>query len=118
MSLADLKKHNQVVGSKTFFAQIGVVDVDVDPREHFPKKKDASGKTVKDENGKDVRLEQSDGWTYLFVEYGTARKVMVILPKKYQVEPLQTYYVSGFGYNLSKAGMLYLDQAVKVEKIA
>ena len=62
------------------------MNVGVKPTEHFPKLKDSEGNKVKDENGKDKRSDVSDGWTYTFAEFGTAKVVKVVIPKLYELE--------------------------------
>ena len=64
----------------TRFDGLVVVNVGVKPTEHFPKLKDSEGNKVKDENGKDKRSDVSDGWTYTFAEFGTAKVVKVVIP--------------------------------------
>ena len=59
----------------TRFDNIVVVNVGVEPKEHFPKLKNADGSNMKDENGKDLRSDKSDGYTYTFTEFGTAKVV-------------------------------------------
>ena len=34
---------------------------------------------MKDENGKDLRSDKSDGYTYTFTEFGTAKVVKIVL---------------------------------------
>ena len=63
----------------TRFDGLVVVNVGVKPTEHFPKLKDSEGNKVKDENGKDKRSDVSDGWTYTFAEFGTAKVVKVVI---------------------------------------
>ena len=93
----------------TRFDGLVVVNVGVKPTEHFPKLKDSEGNKVKDENGKDKRSDVSDGWTYTFVEFGTAKVVKVVIPKLYELELLQPYQVSGYGYDIRNAGMVFID---------
>ena len=71
--------------------------------------KDSEGNKVKDENGKDKRSDVSDGWTYTFAEFGTAKVVKVVIPKLYELELLQPYQVSGYGYDIRNAGMVFID---------
>ena len=93
----------------TRFDGLVVVNVGVKPTEHFPKLKDSEGNKVKDENGKDKRSDVSDGWTYTFAEFGTAKMVKVVIPKLYELELLQPYQVSGYGYDIRNAGMVFID---------
>lgn len=91
-----------------------VVYLGTDATQHFPKVKDAQGKTVKDDSGSDLRSETSDGWTYTFSEVGTSKVVKVVYPKKLDVTMLTAYQVSGFGYSIASGNMLYIDEAVKI----
>ena len=90
----------------TRFDGLVVVNVGVKPTEHFPKLKDSEGNKVKDENGKDKRSDVSDGWTYTFAEFGGGQ---VVIPKLYELELLQPYQVSGYGYDIRNAGMVFID---------
>lgn len=114
MDLKQLKERNRKSG-KQYFSRLGVVNVDVGPKEHFPKLKDENGKTKLDADGKQMRSEKSDGWSYTFSEYGSAKRVIVVLTKPVKIAPLHVYLVSGFGYDLRQAGMIFLDQETKIE---
>ncbi len=103
------QKSNQT--NLTRFDKLVVVHVGVEPTQHFPKLKDEHGNKLKDEKGNDKRSEQSDGWTYTFSEFGTAKIIKVVLPKLYTLELLQPYQVSGFGYDIRNAGMVFIDTA-------
>lgn len=105
--LQEQRKDNKA--TKTRFDGIVVVNVGVEPTEHFPKLKDANGNKIKDEDGNDKRAEQSDGLTYTFVEFGTAKIVKVVLDKRYKLELLQPYQVSGYGYDITNARMVFID---------
>ena len=89
-----------------------VVYLGADITAHFPKVKDASGKAVKDDNGKDLRSDTSDGFTHTFSEVGTSKMVKIVCPKKLSLEMLTAYQVSGFGYSMGS--MLYIDEGSKV----
>lgn len=89
-----------------------VVYLGADVTEHFPKLKDAQGKTVKDEEGKDKRSDASDGFTHTFSEVGTSKVVKIVCPKKLNLEMLTAYQVSGFGYSMGS--MLYIDEGSKI----
>lgn len=89
-----------------------VVYLGADITEHFPKLKDAQGKTVKDEEGKDKRSETSDGFTHTFSEVGTSKVVKIVSPKRLKLDMLTAYTVYGFGYSMGS--MLYIDEGAKV----
>ena len=92
---------NTTNASLTLFNNVVVVNVGVNPTPHFPKLKDKFGNKVKDENGKDKRSETSDGLTYTFVEFGTAKMVKIVL---------QAYKVAGLGYDIKSANMIFIEQ--------
>lgn len=89
-----------------------VVYLGADITEHFPKLKDAQGKTVKDDDGKDKRAETSDGFTHTFSEVGTSKVVKIVSPKKLKLDMLTAYTVYGFGYSMGN--MLYIDEGAKI----
>lgn len=91
-----------------------VVYLGTDATQHFPKVKDAQGKTVKDDAGNDVRSDESDGWTFTFSEVGTSKVVKVVYPKKVDVQMMTAYQVSGFGYSIASGNMLFIDEGVKI----
>lgn len=91
-----------------------VVYLGVDLTEHFPKVKDEQGKTVKDDEGKELRSKTSDGWTYTFSEVGTSKVVKVVYPKKLDVQMMTAYQVSGFGYSIASGNLIFIDEASKI----
>ncbi|MGZ0157598.1 hypothetical protein ACXJQ9_10355 (plasmid) [Lactobacillus johnsonii] len=109
--LQALENEDKQDTGKMAFRDLIVCHVGVPVKEHFPKvKKD--GVTQKNDDGSDVRSKESDGFMYTFSQFGTATKVMVIIPKKYTLELLTAYKVSGLGYQMRQANMIYLDENV------
>lgn len=96
--------------SLTLFNNVIVVNVGVNPTQHFPKIKDKFGNKIKDEKGKDKRSEISDGYTYTFVEFGTGKMVKIILQEERQFGLLQAYKVAGLGYDMRAANMIFIEQ--------
>lgn len=83
------------------------IDLGIEPRSYFPKLKGADGKTLKDEDGRDLRSDTPTGTTYSFAEYGTGRMVKVVLTTTETLTPLTPYEVSGYGYDIKGSGGLY-----------
>lgn len=98
----------------TVFNGLVVVNVGVEPVPHFPKLRDEAGNKVKDEKGSDRRSETSDGWTYTFAEFGTGKTVKIVYPKLVDLELLTAYKVAGLGYDIKKAGLIFIDQGSKI----
>lgn len=111
--LQALEKKGIQGGSKTSFRDLVVCNVGVPIKEHFPKLK-VNGVVQKDADGSDARSQQSDGFTYTFSQFGTANKVMAVLPTKYNLDLLTVYKLTGLGYQMRQANMLYLDENVKL----
>lgn len=100
--------------SKTSFHDLVVCTVGAPVKEHFPKVKLADGSTKKDSEGNDVRSEKSDGFTFTFTQFGTATKVMAVLPKNYNLDLLSAFKLSGLGYQMRNANLIYIDENVSL----
>lgn len=100
--------------NKTAFNDLVVCTVGAPIKEHFPKVKLADGSTKKDADGNDVRSEKSDGFMFTFTQFGTATKVMAVLPKNYSLGLLSAYKLSGLGYQMRSANMIYIDENVSI----
>lgn len=98
------------------FDEIVVVHVGCEPSPYFPKLKNSDGTKVKDENGNDKRSETPTGWTYTFAEFGTAKDVKVVLRERVKLDLLETYAVSGAGYNIKSSRMLFIEQDGQIKK--
>lgn len=98
----------------TRFENIGVIHVGVEPKPYYPKLKDKDGKPIKGPDGQDQRSETSTGWTYTFVEYGTAKQVKVVLPNNYPLEDLSPYVVSGEGYDIKQGNLIFIQENGKL----
>ena len=98
--------------SKTAFNGLVVCTVGAPVKEHFPKVKLADGSTKKDTEGNDIRADKSDGYTYTFTQFGTATKVMAVLPKKFNLDLLSAYKLSGLGYQMRSANLIFIDENV------
>lgn len=99
----------------TTFDELIVVEVGCQPTEHFPKLKDANGVKLKDDRGNDLRADKPDGWTHTFAQFGSAKMVKVVLPKKYALDLLKAYKVSGKGYDIKSGNMIFIELEGRIE---
>ena len=113
--LALQSKLKQKTSNKETFEGLVVVNIGIEPTAYFPKVKNADGTNAKDEEGNDKRSNTQTGWMYTFVEYGTVRTVKVVNHGRVPAEPLDTFTVSGKGYNIKQSRMLFIDESGKVE---
>lgn len=110
--LKALQEENKAKSQKanmTAFNNLVGVYVGTPAREHFPKIKDENGKAVKDERGRDLRSDKSDGYTHTFSEFGTFKMIQIVLPKEYNLQLMNAYKLSGLGYDI-KGSMFYIEQ--------
>lgn len=98
----------QTANMTAFNDLIGVY-VGAPAREHFPKIKDENGKSVKDEKGRDLRSDTSDGFTYVFSEFGTSKMIQIVLPKEYNLQLMGAYKLGGLGYDI-KGSMFFIEK--------
>lgn len=105
---------SQVQSSKTLFNTV-VIHVGIEPTPHYPKVMQ-NGVKVKNDKGEDVRSDVSDGWTYTFSEFATAKKVMIVLKQKVNLELLKAYKIAGLGYDLKKANLLFIDSNTQISE--
>lgn len=114
-----LEKLSQLAGkqhssNKQAFNGLIVIKLGVKPIKHFPKVKGKDGKTVKDADGNDMRSEKSDGYTYTFSDFETSQVVKVVLDKLYDIKIMNAYLISGEGYEIRNANMLFIDEDAKL----
>lgn len=107
---AQTKKSNM-----SSFADIVGVYLGTEPKEHYPKLLDESGNKIKDENGSDKRSEKQDGWTYTFAEFGTCKKVQIVLKDKYDIKIMTAYTLSGLGYDIKSANMIFIQDETSIK---
>lgn len=100
----------------TAFRGLVVVNVGCKPTEYYPKITDKNGKKVTDLEGRIQRAEHSDGYTYTFSQFGTAKMVKLVLPKKLDLGLLEPYRVSGLGYDIRNANIVYLEKDITISK--
>lgn len=112
--LKQLQSQQTKSSSMTAFDNLVVVHVGVEPTEHFPKMRDAHGNKIKNADGSDKRSEVSDGWTYTFVQFATAKTVKIVLAQKVKIELLTAYTVSGKGYDIKNANLIFIEKDVKI----
>lgn len=110
-NLEAYKKNNLQTSNLEHISVLGIY-LSVDPREHFPKLKNADGSNVKGDDGRVMRSEVSDGWTYTFSEYGTSKVIKVVLPEKVELEPLSPWIVTGEGYDMPS--MFFIEKEGEV----
>lgn len=104
-ALSLLSKLNTTNSNLVSFEKKIGVHVGVEPKEYFPKLKDANGKAIiqKNKYGKDeaVRSEVSKGWQYTFSELGTAKTIIFVSDKKIEdLSVLGLYVLKGEGYEI------------------
>lgn len=105
------KQKNQAQTSNmTDFNGLVVIHVGVEPTEHFPKLKDSDGNKIKDEKGADKRSEVSDGWTYTFTQFGTAKTVKIVLAKRINPALLGAFQVGGKGYDIKSGNLIFIEK--------
>ena len=109
--LALQSKLKQKQSNKETFTDIVCVHVGIEPTPYFPKVKNA-----KDEDGNDKRSETQSGWMYSFVQFGTGKLVKIVNRERIAIELLETYAVSGSGYDIKQARMAFIDENAKILK--
>lgn len=109
-------KLKQKQSNKELFTDVVVVHVGIEPTAYYPKMKNADGSNVKDEDGNDKRSETQAGWMYSFVQFGTGKLVKIVTRERLNVDLLETYSVSGKGYDIKQARMLFIDEEAKIVK--
>ena len=112
-AMQEESKAKAKMSNMTAFNDLIGVYVGAPAREHFPKLKDGNGKVVKDEKGRDQRSETSDGYTHVFSEFGTSKMIQIILPKKYDLQLMTAYKLSGLGYDI-KGSMFFIEQNTSI----
>lgn len=115
--LKALQESKSKTANLSLFNNVVVIDVGIEPTQHFPKLKDKFGNKIKDENGKDKRSETSDGYTYTFTEFGTGKMVKIVLPKEIEIKLLGSYKVVGFGYDIRSVNMIFIEQQGKIVEL-
>lgn len=98
------------------FEKILVIFLGVEPREYFPKLKNAEGGTVKDDKGNAMRSPTARGFTYTFSQLGTSKIVKIVLPKRFNMQLLGLYEVSGLGYDIKQSSMIFIQENCGVVK--
>jgi len=112
--LKALEEKGVQTSGKSVFNGLVVCNLGVKEKEHYPKLKNTDGTVKKDADGNTMHSEQSDGWLYTFSEFGTCHKVMIVLPKKFNLELMTAYSVSGLGYFMRSSNMIYIDENAKI----
>ena len=113
--LKALQGEKKLKSSMTRFDDIVAVNVGVTPTIHYPKLKDEHGNNLKDDKGKDLRSDVSDGMTYTFSEFGTAKTVKIVLNTEKELPIMAAFKMSGLGYDIKSAGLIFIEKADKFE---
>lgn len=101
--------------SKPVEINVVAVNVGIEPSQYFPKKKDKNGKNMKDSNGRDIRSEFPSGFSHHFVEYGTGRRVIVVLPEENEFEQLSAFQIEGLGFDIKTSnGPYFIQEEAKI----
>lgn len=113
--LQALQAQNKAQAKASSMTKIDVVGVylGTEPTEHFPKLLDSNGNKIQEEkNGRkvDKRSDISDGWTYTFAEFGTCKKIQIVLPKRVSVNLMGAYKIGGLGYDIKSGNMYFIEK--------
>ena len=108
------KEQAQKSAMMVFNGLVGVY-VGTPAKEHYPKLKVENGNNVKDENGRDKRSDKIDGYTHVFAEFGTAKKIQIVLPKLYDLKLMTAYQLSGLGYDIKSGNMYFIEKETLIE---
>lgn len=116
--LKNLQRQSKVQTSNLkMFDGLPVVYLGVEPKQYFPKIKDNFGNNIKDIDGKDKRAEESSGFIYTFSEFQTSKVVKIVLENKLNLSLLKAYYVAGFGYDINKANLIFIERDGKISDL-
>lgn len=119
----DINKLKQQIKSKSAtsnnmqsFEGVLCIYLGVEPREYFPKLKDENNCVVKDDKGNAMRSPTSSGFTYTFSEVGTSKIVKIVLPKRFNMQLLSIYELSGLGYDIKQSSMIFIQESCRIAK--
>lgn len=97
------------------FNNLNLVYLGVEVKEHYPYKRDKDGKKIPLQGSRGYeREEKFDGYLTTFSQAGTSDKVLVVLSKRYNLNLLEVYRVSGRGYYMNNASMYFIDKDTKI----
>lgn len=91
--------------SKMSFNQLRCVYLDAPKKAHYPKLSDGS------------RGKESDGISCTFSELGSSRKITVVVPQDVNLDLMGVYIISGLGYDIRSANLVFIDEAGKVQAL-
>mgnify|MGYP000063312848 CR=1 FL=1 len=112
--LQEESKAKAQTSNMTAFIDIIGVYIGAPAREHFPKLKDDNGKSVKDERGRDLRSDTSDGYTHTLSEFGTSKMIQIVLPKEFNLQLMNAYKLGGLGYDI-KGSLYFIEKDGTIE---
>jgi hypothetical protein len=107
---------NKKASNLVAFEDIPVVYLGTDNKPYYPKLKDNNGNTLKDEKGKERRSPTSTGFLSTFSELGTSKIVKVVLAQSNEFTLLSPYRISGLGFDLTNASMIFIQENGMVKK--
>lgn len=116
-TLKTLLNSKKIGRSKTSFGNLLVVYLGAPIKEHFPNEKNPDGSTKKDAQGNSVKSTVSDGYSCNYSELGSSRKVMVVTKQKPNPALMETYFVSGAGYDLRSANLAVIDENSQIQLV-
>lgn len=112
-ALQEDNKTKVQTANMTEFKDLIVVYLGAEPKKYYPKVKE-NGLVVK-ENGRDKRSEKSSGYLYTFSEVISSKVVKVVLPNELNVQMLGVFKISGLGYSISSANLVFIGADGKIE---
>ena len=118
-ALQSESKEKSKKANMSSFENIVGIYLGTEPKEHFPKLLDTNGKKLQEEkNGRtiDKRSDKSDGWTYTFSEFGTCKKIMIVLSNRLDVRLMEAYKLSGLGYDIKGVDMFFIEKDTNIIK--
>lgn len=87
-------------------------------KDYYPKLKDSNGVTLKTPEGKDLRTETPQGYSYTFTTIGdNPQTVMIVFKDSFVPSELGIYQFRGLGYNIQKSKFIFIDDLKEVKRL-
>lgn len=116
VKLAELqKKLGKKKSNKTEFKDLIGVNIGIKTYPKKAKRLDSNGNHMVDDAGKKLYENYNEGYYHTLVEFGTGKKIKVLLENELDLQLLGTYYISGLGYQFDKKEY-YLDENTSVKE--
>ncbi|WP_105100924.1 hypothetical protein [Streptococcus suis] len=110
------RKRTKTSGKEKFSTE--AVYLGVEPREHFPFERDASGNKIKKEGtNEDLRSSIPDGHSYTLSEVGTSKLLKIVAIPGLDLKIGGYYTIEGLGYDMSRSNMIFIDEDVKIDEL-